>query len=688
MGYELMVQLRRETTLLQPGDAALVNRDGEPAMVALGSAAARDVGVSAATVAAGAHTHPLAALENDGAQPLQVPKWGANGWVPSFSDVVFADRAAAEAAEVDSETATFGVMRDGLALTYRRDPDGTALVTGDGARWVPAEVPTPLHWGASVNATPADNTAAFNACAEWASMFHVPAGAYEIDGPILFRHPGTDRRLCGMQGAGARNTRLIQTAADQPMVVFNHEDPAVAYAIQPILTGLMLHIPGGADAGVPAVRHRRTITGLFRDLVLEGHTQGIVSEHSAQAWHQNIYFRVSDRASPVEAHFVFDHDPVLGQGISFGHFVSDCEAQSSGPGASRVFWLRSLDGLKVVNCHFDNYAVGVDIDMDGTGNRVKVQEVLFSNSYFDTTQSGGLPVSRTVRVRAPEGECRVEGLKFTGCMIRGVNGKAFALDEAEGALDGLDTLVSVGFTGCEFRLFEETMIDLRGASQGVVRTVLLTGNVFRPNPVSGGNPPAVAIAGRGVTLNGNSYDRGTWSSSSGRLILVDAGAEAVLIAGERCSTGRVGSENVEIESGAQHVAVGTIVSLAGAVRPRQIVSQGQDTNGWWVRYDDGWQECGRSYVATAVPITTAYGNLFRSSDLLSGSAQLNFPQPFASGVLPTIHMQARVLDYPSIEIKAGSASNAQWPSGLRVAADISMASRDVEVHLRAEGRWR
>ena len=60
----------------------------------------------------------------------------------------FADRSAAQAATVPAEVGLIRVRSGDLLLEYLRDPAGTALQTADGAKWSPADVVTPEHFGA------------------------------------------------------------------------------------------------------------------------------------------------------------------------------------------------------------------------------------------------------------------------------------------------------------------------------------------------------------------------------------------------------------------------------------------------------------------------------------------------------------------------------------------------------------
>lgn len=98
-----MVELRKDPTPFQAGDAALVRRGLDNEVVTLGEAATLDVGTTAGTVAAGNHTHGVATTGAAGFLPAlpgntttflrgdgtfaAPPAGGGGGEAPTFGNV-------------------------------------------------------------------------------------------------------------------------------------------------------------------------------------------------------------------------------------------------------------------------------------------------------------------------------------------------------------------------------------------------------------------------------------------------------------------------------------------------------------------------------------------------------------------------------------------------------------------------
>ena len=75
----------------------------------------------------------------------------AGGAPAEENSLLLASRAEAEATRVPPGVLLLQVLRDGVLYRYVRDPEGTALTSGDGSRWSPAETPSLLHWGVTAD---------------------------------------------------------------------------------------------------------------------------------------------------------------------------------------------------------------------------------------------------------------------------------------------------------------------------------------------------------------------------------------------------------------------------------------------------------------------------------------------------------------------------------------------------------
>lgn len=107
----------------------------------------------------------------------------ASGAFAEEDSLLLASRAEAEAAKVPSDVLLLQVLRDGVLYRYVRDAEGTALTTGDGSRWSPAETPSLLHWGVAADGK-TDDAGPMTAFIEYLDRAgregHVPGGTYAV----------------------------------------------------------------------------------------------------------------------------------------------------------------------------------------------------------------------------------------------------------------------------------------------------------------------------------------------------------------------------------------------------------------------------------------------------------------------------------------------------------------------------
>ena len=242
------VELRIDATPLEGGDAALVNRGGDPAMVVLGTAAAADAGDFATAEQGEAAGYP--------------------------------DRAAFQAAEVSPLLQSWGVLQSGRLLHYARDPDGTAIESANEVKGSPANLVRPEHWGAAGDGT-TDDTAAIQAGIDWleakgGGTLHFRARRYVVSAPIRVR------RNVWLRGEGWRfegdytNTALIEGSwlelapgSDCDVVLFRAEPGPDATVRQRLHAGMRdIGVFGRRSDDFPPSARNLNATG--RGVRLEG----------------------------------------------------------------------------------------------------------------------------------------------------------------------------------------------------------------------------------------------------------------------------------------------------------------------------------------------------------------------------------------------------------------------------------
>lgn len=150
---------------------------------------------------------------------------------PTTGVYSIASRSEAPSRLVPVPVMRISVTHAGMALDYVRDAAGTALETADGAKWSPAGVPTPQHWGAVAD-NETDAAPAIQAAIDYAAtvldtliadnvdiasqIVRIPAGLYKVDPEIINVPPGVE-----LHGAGMFLTALFSSGAGRIVTLGN-----------------------------------------------------------------------------------------------------------------------------------------------------------------------------------------------------------------------------------------------------------------------------------------------------------------------------------------------------------------------------------------------------------------------------------------------------------------------------------
>lgn len=113
---------------------------------------------------------------------------------------------------------------------------------------------------------------------------------------------------------------------------------------------------------------------------------------------------------------------------------------------------------------------------------------------------------------------------------------------------------------------------------------------------------------------------------------------------------------------------------------KHITESGENTNGRYIKFDDGTMICSVNKFLGNVEITTASGSLFQSSNL-----QWDFPAPFSTSdtALSGTVTGAFIMGYI-----AGIESNMMTSATYRIINTTSRSPNNVYVRLVAIGRWK
>lgn len=465
----------------------------------------------------------------------------------SVSHATYSSRAIFEASEVLAPVVRVSVLTPGGdAIHYKRDAAGTAATTNGGTvNWSPEGVATPNHWAENTTPATTDMTTAIQAAVNHGDKCRVEflAEEYLISSTITVT--GREDTLFfeeySLIGAGPEATTIIQSDPTQDHISISTLDPINNDTwLIGVVEGFRLKSTGATQAQTGAgIRHNRNLNTTFRDLLITGPTNIIISEGSAQCYYNRVFSRGTDRASGenLESVYTFTDN---GRNRSFGNFIGDCEHQA-GEVAERIFDIQAVDGLYVSNCHFNSALKKVHIRPDGTANlQDHVFQLKFTNVYFD---GDGSPEDG-VYVAATGGTTRIEGMLFSNCHFRVGSNSVFTIGQTAGEVAGLSTLQDIVFNGCHIKQFEGRIFDLSHPTLASPKTVIenfeVNGGIIEDGPlVRTGAVNAATLQGTNLKFQGVTI-QGGWDNTGEYVISVQADAENVMIAHNTMDVARTG----------------------------------------------------------------------------------------------------------------------------------------------------
>lgn len=129
--------------------------------------------------------------------------------------------------------------------------------------------------------------------------------------------------------------------------------------------------------------------------------------------------------------------------------------------------------------------------------------------------------------------------------------------------------------------------------------------------------------------------------------------------------------------------VGT-VSQSGGDPTGSIIEAGSNANGEYVRFADGTQICWKKITQTGQDITTAFGQDYRTGNLLTGLQ--SYPVSFF-GSPPSCNISVHTEGLTTKHSIGGTGDVANTPSTVYALHHSSVSNRTIYVNIQAIGRW-
>ncbi|MBK0329295.1 DUF2793 domain-containing protein [Rhodobacteraceae bacterium F11138] len=125
------------------------------------------------------------------------------------------------------------------------------------------------------------------------------------------------------------------------------------------------------------------------------------------------------------------------------------------------------------------------------------------------------------------------------------------------------------------------------------------------------------------------------------------------------------------------------VAQTGGVPTGAVIERGANTAGEYVRFADGTQICTRTVRQTGQDLTTGYGALRRSGNLLAGNTDL--PMPFVAP--PVFTASVRIDNSATMFAWGGTGDEDTLPPILFAVSPFSITNRDITADILITGRW-
>lgn len=617
---------------------------------------------------------------------------------------VFASRAEFEATDLPAETESWIVLQSGRALGYRRDPAGTAIQSANGIKGSPAGTVHPDHWAENAMPGSTDMTAALAAALAFAPRVQLLPADYRLGETIRVYA----RNGAVLEGEGIRSRLVADSGGWNLFEFFTGETGAggVPLGCQGVVMRNLRISNSGTErtGGFFVTFEERCLRGMFENLWLDNCWGGLDLTAAAYTYVVNVQIEAGSRVTTGGPALRFSSNEAAGiynpNAAANGAKCTDVHVRGlqinpqnatlPNPFSEAVL-IESADGIYFHECHLRGGTNSVVMRTALAPNRTVIASVDFNGVYFDGVEGSHVRFEGygNDHVFTPVGasgtsKVKFRSITFNGCRFRASKALTGAITFSNMAAGDVGR---VSIMGGQVR--DNWYTAIRAASGGTggafgltVQGVEFSGNNTQGDALHGD----IVLRDNGHAIRANDFKPSDINTDVGRHVrlLVGPGGSSVSGNGFTLSPITDPARRIEVP---ETVAVGGNIGMG--LSPSEVVSQGSNASGSWIRHADGRQVVTRRLTLTGQDVNTSYGTLFRSGDLVSaGLGNHLLAQPFAEGTVPVFSIAARVDNYPSMMILASAGSRTAWPSTVRVATPVALSNRTIHLDLRAEGRWK